>query len=107
MQTVKERGVWCIASAHGDLRSLVRNKQLNGLVGGVETVTLGDGQARHEQRKNGGPFSKVMFCIQIKEDQGYKAAPHPSRSSYTISLPSMDYLYIGYCAQCFPLIPQP
>ena len=28
--------------AHGDLRKLVKNGQLNDLVGGVETVTVGD-----------------------------------------------------------------
>lgn len=59
MQTVKERGVRCIASAHGNLRTLVNNKQLNGLVGGVENVTLGDVEALKDQHKMGGEFSKV------------------------------------------------
>ena len=61
MQTVKERGVRCIASAHGDLRGLVANKQLDGLVGGIETVTVGDGKAFKDQAKFGGQLSKV--CI--------------------------------------------
>lgn len=42
--TVKQRGVRLIASAHGDLRSLVKNKDLVGLVGDLESVTIGDGK---------------------------------------------------------------
>jgi stage III sporulation protein SpoIIIAA len=45
MQPLKERGVRCIASAHGNLPGLVANKQFHGLIGGVETVTFGDGKA--------------------------------------------------------------
>ena len=45
-RTVKQRGVRLLASAHGDLRTLVKNVQIRGLVGGVETVTLGDEAAK-------------------------------------------------------------
>lgn len=48
-RTCKTRGVRMIASDHGDLRNLLKNKQLRGLVGGVEAVTLGDA-ARHPAR---------------------------------------------------------
>uniref|UniRef100_A0A6B2L8S5 AAA+ ATPase domain-containing protein n=1 Tax=Arcella intermedia TaxID=1963864 RepID=A0A6B2L8S5_9EUKA len=44
--TVKQRGVQIVASAHGNLVDLVKNKALNGLVGGVEAVLLGDEAAR-------------------------------------------------------------
>jgi stage III sporulation protein SpoIIIAA len=54
--TVKQRGVRLVASAHGDLRSLVKNAQLRGLVGGVETVTLGDEAAK----QNGGSKTKAQ-----------------------------------------------
>jgi len=47
-RTVKQRGVRIIASAHGDLRSLIKNKDLRGLVGSIETVTLGDAAAKEE-----------------------------------------------------------
>ena len=47
-RTCKQRGVRMIASAHGDLRSLINNKQLRGLIGGLETVTLGDAAAVKE-----------------------------------------------------------
>ena len=38
-RTVKQRGVRIIASAHGDIRQLVKNRELKGLTGGVEQVT--------------------------------------------------------------------
>jgi len=57
-RTVKERGVRIIGSAHGDLRGLVKNAMLNDLIGGTETVTVGDAQARKFQA-SGGEFSKV------------------------------------------------
>ena len=47
-RTCKQRGVRMVASAHGDLRKLIKNRQLRGLVGGVETVTLGDKMAKEE-----------------------------------------------------------
>ena len=50
-QTCKQRGVRLVASAHGDLRKLVKNRELRGLVGGVETVTLGDIEARAEMER--------------------------------------------------------
>lgn len=59
VQTVKERGVRILGSAHGDLRGLVKNSMLNSLVGGTETVTLGDAEARKRQSVLGGELSKV------------------------------------------------
>ena len=68
-RTVKQRGVRMIASAHGDLRKLLKNKDLRGLVGGVEQVTMGDVMAKEEAKrkekaaavqnggKGGGSFS--------------------------------------------------
>ena len=49
----------CVASAHGCLRSLVQNPALNQLVGGVETVTVGDRRAQTMERQH-GKFSKVV-----------------------------------------------
>ena len=37
-----------IASAHGDLRRLLKNKDLVGLVGGIESGTIGDDMAKEE-----------------------------------------------------------
>ena len=47
-RTIAERGVQLIATAHGNtLDNLVRNPTLADLVGGIQTVTLGDDEARH------------------------------------------------------------
>jgi len=51
-RTCKQRGVRMIASAHGDLRKLLKNRQLRGLIGGIETVTLGDVEARKRSKNN-------------------------------------------------------
>ena len=53
-RTVKQRGVRMIASAHGDLRRLVKNAELNGLAGGVTSVLMGDTMAKEEAKKRGG-----------------------------------------------------
>jgi stage III sporulation protein SpoIIIAA len=58
-QTCKNRGVRLIASAHGDLRKLVKNGQIRGLIGGVESVTLGDIEARLEGKKHGEAICKT------------------------------------------------
>ena len=50
-RTCKQRGVRMIASAHGDLRKLIKNPKLVGLVGGKETVTLGDAEAKIEAKR--------------------------------------------------------
>lgn len=52
-KTSKNRGIRMVASAHGDLRSLIKNGELRGLIGGLETVTLGDDEARKEAQRKG------------------------------------------------------
>lgn len=54
-RTCRHRGVRLIASAHGDLRSLVKNPKLRGLVGDVKQVTVGDAEAK----KKNGKFQKI------------------------------------------------
>ena len=47
-RTIAERGVQLIATAHGNtLDNLILNPTLSDLVGGVQTVTLGDEEARY------------------------------------------------------------
>ena len=60
-QTSQNRGVRMIAGAHGDLRSLMKNKELRGLIGGLETVTLGDEEAKELQRKTGSRVIKKQL----------------------------------------------
>lgn len=57
--TAKNRGVRLLASAHGNLRSLVRNHDLRGLIGGVEYVTIGDGLASGRGGVFGNGFRKT------------------------------------------------
>ena len=59
-RTCKQRGVRLLASAHGDLRKLLKNGELNALVGGIESTTLGDSMAKEEAKKRGSSdVSKV------------------------------------------------
>lgn len=51
-RTIAERGVQLIGTAHGNtLENLVRNPTLSELVGGVQTVTLGDEEARQRRSR--------------------------------------------------------
>ena len=46
-RTIAERGVMLIATAHGtSLESLIKNPTLSDLAGGIQSVTLGDDEAR-------------------------------------------------------------
>ncbi len=46
-RTIAERGVQLIATAHGNtLENLIMNPTLSDLIGGIQTVTLGDEEAR-------------------------------------------------------------
>ena len=58
-RTCKERGVRVLASAHGDLASLVRNEALQGLIGDIGVVTVGDVAARKEGKRKGGGMQKT------------------------------------------------
>ena len=50
-RTIAERGVQLVATAHGNtLENLIMNPTLSDLIGGIQTVTLGDIEAR---RRNG------------------------------------------------------
>ncbi len=47
-RTIAERGVQLVATAHGNtLDNLILNPTLSDLVGGIQTVTLGDDEARY------------------------------------------------------------
>ena len=59
-RTCKNRGVRLIASAHGDLRQLVKNPKLRGLMGGIDRVTVSDEEARKRARyQYGQPLQKT------------------------------------------------
>ena len=70
-RTIAERGVQLIATAHGNtLDNLILNPTLSDLVGGVQTVTLGDQEARYRGtqktvlERKGPPTFDVVVEIQ-------------------------------------------
>jgi len=72
-KTVKQRGVRLVASAHGDLRTLMKNTELRGMIGGVETVTLGDEAAKKnhgsklQAQRQGEPTFDVIIELTAGE----------------------------------------
>jgi stage III sporulation protein SpoIIIAA len=49
-RTIAERGVMLVATAHGnELTNLIKNPTLSDLVGGIQSVTLGDEEARRRR----------------------------------------------------------
>ena len=73
-RTIAERGVQLIATAHGNtLDNLIMNPTLSDLVGGVQTVTLGDQEARYRgtqksvQERKAPPTFDVVVEIQSWE----------------------------------------
>ncbi|BCX82205.1 hypothetical protein MIT9_P1790 [Methylomarinovum caldicuralii] len=74
-RTIAERGVQLIGTAHGNtLENLVQNPTLSDLVGGVQTVTLGDEEARFRgtqktvaERKAPPTFEQVVELVDREE----------------------------------------
>jgi stage III sporulation protein SpoIIIAA len=74
-RTIAERGVQLIGTAHGNtLDNLVRNPTLADLIGGVQTVTLGDEEARFRgtqktisERKSPPTFDAVVEIVDHDE----------------------------------------
>lgn len=65
-RTIAERGVILIATAHGDeLSNITKNPPLMNIVGGIETVTIGDAEAR-KRVKDMDKFQKSVS--ERKED---------------------------------------
>lgn len=71
-RTIAERGVILIATAHGHtLENLIKNPMLSDLIGGIQTVTLGDEEAkrRSSQKTIQERAQKPTFdiCIEIRD----------------------------------------
>ena len=70
-RTIAERGVQLVATAHGnELKNLMLNPTLSDLVGGIQTVTLGDLEARRRKsqktvlERNAPPTFDIVVEIQ-------------------------------------------
>ncbi|MEB3286393.1 MAG: R3H domain-containing nucleic acid-binding protein [Vampirovibrionales bacterium] len=71
-RTIAERGVLLVATAHGStLESLIKNPVLSDLIGGIETVTLGDDEAkrRASQKTVLERAKKPTFdiCVELRD----------------------------------------
>jgi len=79
-RTIAERGVQLIGTAHGNtLENLMMNPTLADLVGGIQTVTLGDEEARrrHTQKSILERMSPPTFNIVVEIQDRDKVAIHP------------------------------
>ncbi len=78
-RTIAERGVQLIGTAHGNsIENLILNPSLNDLVGGIESVTLGDEEAkrRSTQKTVLERKSPPTFDIAIEIQDRYRLAIH-------------------------------
>ncbi|CAL9093635.1 unnamed protein product [Musa hybrid cultivar] len=90
-RSIAERGVMLIGTAHGDrLANIIKNPTLSDLVGGVETVTLGDEEARARRSQKSILERKAPptfpFLIEMRE-RNYWVTHRTERS--------VDMLLIG------------
>ncbi len=79
-RTIAERGVRLIATAHGGtLENLVLNPTLADLIGGVQSVTLGDDEARRRRTQKTVQERKAppTFDVLIEIHTRHRFAVHP------------------------------
>ncbi|KAL6315263.1 hypothetical protein AAG906_000344 [Vitis piasezkii] len=71
-RSIAERGIMLIGTAHGErLENIIKNPTLSDLVGGIETVTLGDAEARARRCQKSILERKALptfpFLIEMRE----------------------------------------
>ncbi len=79
-RTIAERGVQLIATAHGNtLENLILNPTLADLIGGIQSVTLSDEEARRRgtQKSVLERMSPPTFDIVVEIQDRYRVAIHP------------------------------
>ncbi|MFA5629115.1 MAG: R3H domain-containing nucleic acid-binding protein [Dehalococcoidales bacterium] len=94
-RTIAERGVQLIGTAHGNtLENLMLNPTLSDLIGGIQSVTLGDEEAKRRgtQKTILERKSPPTFDIVIEIQDRYQVAVHPDVGA------SIDALLRGYPA---------
>ncbi len=92
-RTIAERGVILIATAHGStLESLIKNPMLSDLIGGVQTVTLGDDEAKRRasqktvlERENKPTFD---ICVEMRD--------HSTMAVYPDVAEAVDHILRGW-----------
>ena len=78
-RTIAERGVQLIATAHGNtLDNLITNPTLSDLIGGIQTVTLGDEEAKRRRTQKSILERKASptFDIVVEIQDWYHVAVH-------------------------------
>lgn len=78
-RTIAERGVQLIATAHGNnLDNLILNPTLSDLIGGIQTVTLGDDEARRRRSQKSVLERKSLptFDVVVEIQQWDRVAVH-------------------------------
>jgi stage III sporulation protein SpoIIIAA len=79
-RTIAERGVQLVGTAHGNtLENLIMNPTLSDLIGGIQTVTLGDEEAkrRHTQKSILERKAPPTFDIVVEILDYHKVLVHP------------------------------
>ncbi|MGC6483680.1 MAG: AAA family ATPase [Synechococcus sp.] len=79
-RTIAERGVMLVATAHGNaLANLIKNPTLCDLVGGIESVTLGDEEARRRRSQKTvlERAAEPTFPLAVEMHQRHRWAVHP------------------------------
>jgi hypothetical protein len=79
-RTIAERGVQLVGTAHGNtLENLIMNPTLADLIGGIQTVTLGDEEARrrHTQKSVLERKAPPTFGVVVEIVDYYKVTVHP------------------------------
>jgi stage III sporulation protein SpoIIIAA len=80
-RTIAERGVQLVGTAHGNtLENLIMNPTLSDLIGGIQTVTLGDEEARrrHTQKSILERKAPPTFDMVVEIVDYYKVTVHPA-----------------------------
>ncbi len=79
-RTIAERGVQLIGTAHGnEVANLIKNPTLSDLVGGIQSVTLGDEEARRRGTQKSILERKAppTFEIAVEMTERYRWIVHP------------------------------
>ena len=79
-RTIAERGVQLVGTAHGNtLENLILNPTLSDLIGGVQTVTLGDEEARRRRTQKSILERKAppTFDVVVEIQDFNRVAVHP------------------------------
>lgn len=80
-RTIAERGVQLVGTAHGNtLENLILNPTLSDLIGGIQTVTLGDEEARrrHTQKSVLERKAPPTFNVVVEIMDYYRVTVHPN-----------------------------